>query len=163
MGPLAGESQLRKVLEYIEAGVKEGARIVWGGKRLEDAPYHKGFFVEPTVFSEVKPEMIIAREEIFGPVLSVIRVKSFEEAIETANNCVYGLASSVYTGDISKALKFVKESEVGLTHVNLPTAYKEVQLPFGGIKLSGFGLPEAGQSGAEFFTENKSVYINYRS
>ena len=136
---------------------------MWGGKRIESVPYHKGFFVEPTVFWEVKPEMRIAQEEIFGPVLSVIKVKSFEEAIETANNSIYGLASSVYTRDISKALKFVKESEVGLTHVNLPTAYKEVQLPFGGIKLSGFGLPEAGQSGIEFFTENKSVYINYQT
>ena len=162
MGPLAGESQLRKVLGYIEAGVEEGAKIIWGGKKIESVPYNKGFFVEPTIFIEVKPEMRIAQEEIFGPVLSVIKVESFEEAIETANKCIYGLSSSIYTKDISKALRFVEESEVGLTHVNLPTAYKEVQLPFGGIKLSGFGPPEAGQTGIEFFTRNKTVYINYR-
>ena len=161
MGPLAGETQLKTVLNYIETGKKEGAKVIVGGNRMEAVPYRKGFFVEPTIFVDVKPEMRIAQEEIFGPVLSVIRVQSFEEALEVANNVKQGLSSSVYTGNISKALRFTEESEVGLTHLNLPTSYKEVQLPFGGIKTSGFGLPEAGYTGIEFFTENKSVYINY--
>lgn len=161
MGPLAGESQLKKVMEYIETGKKEGAKIIAGGKRMESSTYDKGFFIEPAIFIDVKPKMRIAQEEIFGPVLSVIRVNSFEKALKTANGVKYGLSSSIYTKDISKALKFVDDSEVGLTHLNLPTSYKEVHLPFGGIKYSGIGLPEAGETGIEFFTENKSVYMNY--
>ncbi len=161
MGPLAGESQLKRVLDYMEIGKKEGAKIILGGKRTESAPYNKGFFVEPTIFVDVKPEMKIAQEEIFGPVLSIIRVNSFEEALKVANGVKHGLSSSVYTRDISRALKFVEDSEVGLTHLNLPTSYKEVHLPFGGIKSSGSGPPEAGETGIEFFTENKSVYLSY--
>ncbi len=161
MGPLAGESQFKKVLDYIEIGREEGAKIIVGGKRMEGSGYDKGFFIEPTIFVDVNPEMRIAQEEIFGPVLSIIRVNSFEEALKVANGVKYGLSSSIYTKDVSKALRFVEDSEVGLTHLNLPTSYKEVHLPFGGIKSSGFGLPEAGETGIEFFTENKSVYINY--
>jgi len=161
MGPLAGESQLKKVLGYIEIGEKEGAKVIVGGKRMEGSKYDKGFFIEPAIFVDVKPEMKIAQEEIFGPVLSVIKVNSFEEALRVANGVKYGLSSSIYTRDISKALRFIKDSEVGLTHINLPTSYKEVHLPFGGIKHSGIGLPEAGETGIEFFTENKSVYVNY--
>jgi len=161
MGPLAGESQLKTVLDYIELGKKEGASILTGGRHLTESPYDKGYFIEPTVFTDVKPDMRIAQEEIFGPVLSIITVKSFEEGITTANNIKYGLSSSIYTNDMAKALKFIKKTEVGLAHVNLHTAYKEPQLPFGGVKASGVGLPEAGETGIEFFTEHKTVYINY--
>ncbi len=161
MGPLAGESQLKKVLDYIEIGKSEGARLIVGGKRIKGSKNDKGFFIEPAIFIDVKPGMRIAREEIFGPVLSIIRVDSFEEALKTANGVRHGLSSSVYTRDISKGLRFIEDSEVGMTHLNLPTSYKEVHLPFGGIKSSGIGLPEAGEKGIEFFTENKSVYINY--
>ena len=161
MGPLAGESQLRKVLQYIETGKKEGAKVAVGGKKMEGDEYDRGFFVEPTVFVDVGADMQIFLEEIFGPVLSVMNVKSFEEALRAANGVRYGLSSSIYTKDVSKALRFFENSEVGLTHLNLPTSYKEVHLPFGGIKCSGFGLPEAGETGIEFFTEHKSVYINY--
>ena len=161
MGPVAGESQLRKVLDYIELGKREGAKLLIGGKRLIGTQYDKGFFIQPTVFTEVKPEMRIAQEEIFGPVLSVIVVDSFEEALEVANNVKYGISSSVYTKNLNRAMGFINKSEVGLTHINLPTSFKEPQLPFGGIKLSGCGFPEAGKTGIEFFTENKSVYINY--
>ena len=162
MGPVAGESQLRKILDYIELGKKEGAKLLIGGKRLTSTQYDKGFFIEPTVFTEVKPEMRIAQEEIFGPVLSVLVVNSFEEALEVANNVKYGLSSSIYTKDLTKGMEFINKSEVGLTHINFPTSFKEPQLPFGGIKSSGYGLPEAGKTGIEFFTESKSVYINYR-
>ena len=161
MGPLAGENQLKRVLEYIEIGKKEGAKLIFGGKRLEGPQYDKGFFVEPAIFSDVKPNMRIAQEEIFGPVLSIIEVDNFQEALFMANKVQYGLSSSIYTKDMSRAMEFIRESEVGLTHVNFPTSFKEPHLPFGGIKSSGHGLPEAGETGIEFFTEIKSVYINY--
>ena len=161
MGPLAGEFQLKRVLEYIELGKKEGAKLIFGGKRLKGTQYDKGFFVEPTIFTDVSPGMRIAQEEIFGPVLSIIEVDNFSQALSIANGVQHGLSSSIYTKDISRAMEFIHESEVGLTHVNFPTSFKEPQLPFGGIKSSGYGLPEAGESGIEFFTENKSVYINY--
>lgn len=161
MGPLAGKSQLERALTYIEAGKREGAKLLLGGHRLTGPPYERGFFLEPTIFSEVTPEMRIAQEEIFGPILSLITVGSFQEALEVTNEVRYGLSSSIYTGDLSKAQEFIKEIEVGLTHVNLPTSYKEPQLPFGGIKYSGAGLPEGGKTGMEFFTEHKTVYLNY--
>ncbi len=161
MGPLAGKSQLERTLAYIETGKKEGAKLLFGGNRLTGPDYDRGFFLEPTVFSGVTPEMRIAREEIFGPVLSLITVDSFPEALKVANGVKYGLSSSIYTGDLARAQEFIDKTEVGLTHVNLPTSYKEPQLPFGGIKLSGAGLPEAGKTGLEFFSEHKTVYLNY--
>ena len=160
MGPVAGEGQLKKILSYIELGKKEGAKLILGGKRLTGSRYDKGFFIEPAVFTEVKPEMKIAQEEIFGPVISVMVVDSFEEALEVANGVKQGLSSSIYTRDLARATEFVQRSEAGLTHVNLPTSFKEPQLPFGGVKLSGYGPPEAGRSGIEFFTENKSIYLS---
>jgi len=163
MGPLAGKSQLERTMAYIETGKKEGAKLLFGGNRLTGPDYDRGFFLEPTVFSGVAPEMRIAREEIFGPVLSLITVDSFPEALEVANGVKYGLSSSLYTGDLARAQEFINKTEVGLTHVNLPTSYKEPQLPFGGIKLSGAGLPEAGKTGLEFFSEHKTVYLNYRT
>src|SRR5690606_18810073 len=102
------------------------------------------------------------KEEIFGPVLSIIEVNSLEEAIEVANNIDFGLSSSIFTTNLGKAFRFIEQTDVGLTHVNLMTAFKEPQLSFGGIKSSGMGIPEAGNTGIEFFTEQKVVYINYR-
>nr|HID59753.1 aldehyde dehydrogenase family protein [Desulfobacterales bacterium] len=160
MGPVAGEEQLKKITSYIELGKKEGAKLIFGGKRLTGYRYDRGFFIEPAIFTQVKPEMKIAQEEIFGPVLSVMAVDSFNEALKVANAVKHGLSSSIYTRDLVRAMEFVNKSEVGLTHINLPTSFKEPQLPFGGIKLSGYGIPEAGRSGIEFFTENKSIYIN---
>ena len=106
--------------------------------------------------------MFLAQEEIFGPVLSIMAVENFEKAVEVANAVKFGLSSSIYTNDLQKALTFVEKTDVGLTHVNLPTAIKEPQLSFGGVKLSGCGIPEAGHTGIEFFTEHKVVYIKYR-
>ena len=162
MGPVCGEAQLRTVLAYIEKGVEEGAALAHGGRRLADGALAHGCFVEPTVFAGVRPEMAIAREEIFGPVLAVIRVEDFEDAVTTANDIAFGLASSVYTSSLERALSFVERTEAGLTHVNMPTAHKEPQLPFGGIKASGAGPPEAGATGLEFFSRHKAVYIKYR-
>ena len=111
------------------------------------------------MFADVTSDMRIAGEEIFGPVLSVMKAADFDDAIRIANDTVYGLASSIFTTSIAKAQRFVEESAVGLCHVNMPTAWKEPQLEFGGIKDSGRGLPEAGETGAEFFTDHKAVYI----
>ena len=159
MGPVAGPQQYRTILDYLEIGKREGARLCVGGSALTDGDHAKGYFIAPTVFADVTPEMSIAREEIFGPVLSVLRAQDFADAVCQANATVYGLASSIYTKDLAKAHRFIEESEVGLCHVNMPTAWKEPQLEFGGIKDSGRGLPEAGKSGALFFTEHQAVYI----
>jgi len=159
MGPVAGPTQYESILSYIEIGKQEGARLCTGGRALTDGDMPNGYFIEPTVFADVTSKMRIAQEEIFGPVLSVMKAADFEDAVRTANDTIFGLASSIYTRDLEKASRFVEESEVGLCHVNMPTAWKEPQLEFGGIKDSGRGLPEAGKTGAEFFTEHKAVYI----
>ncbi|NLX20770.1 MAG: aldehyde dehydrogenase family protein, partial [Phycisphaerae bacterium] len=162
MGPVCGESQLRNILAGIEKGKAEGARLLVGGGRVGEGDLGRGCFVEPTVFADVEPEMFLAQEEIFGPVLSVMAVDGFDEAVRVANGVRFGLASSIYTRDLRKAMTFAEKTDVGLTHVNMPTAFKEPQLSFGGVKLSGQGTPEAGRTGIEFFTEHKVVYVKYR-
>ncbi len=162
MGPVCGKSQLAGVLAYIEKGQEEGARLVAGGRQVDDGELAQGCFIEPTLFTEVTPDMIIAQEEIFGPVLSVVKTTGFDEAIEIANHVKFGLSSSIYTNDLRKALTFLERTDVGLTHVNIPTAFKEPQLSFGGVKRSGCGIPEAGDTGVECFTEHKVAYLKYR-
>ena len=162
MGPVCGTEQLKGILNYIEIGKREGARLLLGGNRLTGPAYDKGCFIAPTLFADVTPSMTIAREEIFGPVLSILEAADFEQAIEIANGVEFGLASSIYTSDLGKAFTFLERTEVGLTHVNLVTALKEPQLSFGGIKASGYGIPEAGKTGIEFFTEHKVAYVKYR-
>ncbi|MGI5849981.1 MAG: aldehyde dehydrogenase family protein [Christensenellales bacterium] len=162
MGPVCGTDQLKSVLEYIEIGKKEGATLALGGERLKGERYATGCFIAPTVFTDVTPEMTIAKEEIFGPVLSIMEVKDCDEAIKVANAVGFGLTSSIYTNDLSNAFLFLEKSHVGVAHVNLMTALKEPQLSFGGVKASGFGIPEAGHTGIEFFSEHKTAYIKYR-
>ncbi len=162
MGPVCGADQLRMVLAHIAAGQKEGAALLAGGLQLREGPLAHGCFIAPTVFADVHPRMAIAREEIFGPVLALMRVPDFEQAVATANDVAFGLASSIFTSSLGRALAFVERTEVGLTHVNLPTAHKEAGLPFGGIKASGVGLPEAGTAGIEFFSRHKAVYVKHR-
>lgn len=162
MGPVCGEKQMTTILEYIRIGLQEGARLAAGGKQVTEGGLANGCFIEPTVFTDVTPQMTIAREEIFGPVLSMIEVSDFDEAVRVANESNYGLCSSIYTASLDRAFTFVERSRVGLVHVNLPTALKDPQLPFGGIGRSGAGLPEAGKTGGEFFTQHKTVYIKYR-
>ncbi|MHB9071841.1 MAG: aldehyde dehydrogenase family protein [Sedimentisphaerales bacterium] len=161
MGPVCGKAQVEGIMASIEKGKTEGARLVIGGNRMMEGSFAKGCFIAPTVFADVKPNMHIAQEEIFGPVLSVITVNSFDEAIEVANGVKFGLSSSIYTRDLEKAMMFIEKTDVGLTHVNIPTSIKEPQLIFGGVKLSGCGIPEAGHTGIEFFTEHKVAYIKY--
>ena len=162
MGPLCGEAQKTDVLSYIAKGKAEGARLRAGGQALSGEQFDDGCFVEPTLFDQVTPDMAIAREEIFGPVLVIITVHSFDEAVDVANDIAYGLSSSIFTRDLSAALTFMERTEVGLAHVNLMSALKEPQLPFGGVKDSGAGPPEAGSTGIEFFSEHKVCYVRYR-
>jgi aldehyde dehydrogenase (NAD+) len=160
MGPLVDENQLKTVLRYIETG-KEGARLLVGGGRMSGAEYDSGYFVAPTVFDQVRWDSVIAQEEIFGPVLSVIRVPDFEEALRVANSVKYGLSSSIYTNDASRIFEFIDRIETGMTHVNAPTVASEAQLPFGGMKATGVGLREMGRMAIDFYTELKAVYIDY--
>jgi aldehyde dehydrogenase (NAD+) len=162
MGPVCGAKQKADVLRYVEQGRAEGARLLTGGTALDGEGHTAGCFVAPTVFDGVTAAMTIAREEIFGPVLAIIAVGSFEEAVEVANGVAYGLSSSIFTNDLKRALTYMERAEVGLAHVNLMTALKEPQLAFGGVKESGAGLPEAGSSGIEFFTHHKVCYVRYR-
>lgn len=159
MGPVCGEAQLKNILSGIEKGKSEGAKIVIGGGQLKEGGLAKGCFIEPTIFTSVTPEMYIAQEEIFGPVLSVIAVDDFQQAMDVADNVRFGLSSSIFTNDLEKAHLFIDRTDVGLTHVNMSTAYKEPQLSFGGIRQSGSGIPEAGHTGIEFFTDHKVVYL----
>jgi alpha-ketoglutaric semialdehyde dehydrogenase len=163
MGPVCGATQLKTVLDYIEIGKNENARLIAGGSRITDGALANGCFIAPTVFDRVTPEMTIAREEIFGPLLSIMSVDDFDHAIRVANATDFGLSASVFTRDLGKAMSFVDQVEVGMVHVNEITAYKEPAFSFGGVKDSGYGIPEAGETGIEFFTEHKVVYVNYNS
>ena len=159
MGPVCGTGQLESILKFIRIGQAEGATLLIGGRQITDKGFEDGCFIEPTVFGNVESSMTIAQEEIFGPALSILTVEDFEEALKVANDTRFGLCSSIFTTNLKNAMRFIAGTEVGLTHVNAITAYKEPQLPFGGIKESGIGIPEAGSTGLEFFTNRKSVYI----
>jgi acyl-CoA reductase-like NAD-dependent aldehyde dehydrogenase len=161
MGPSVSASQLKTVAEYVKIGIDEGAKLVAGGHVLTDGDYGKGFFHEPTVFAEVKADMRIAQEEIFGPVTAIIRCDSLEHAIEIGNGVKYGLSSSIYTRDVNKAFMAMRDMITGIFYVNAPTIGAEVHLPFGGVKETGNGHREAGVAGIDVFTEWKSIYIDY--
>jgi len=161
MGPAVDEAQLKTDLHYIEIAQSEGARMAAGGKRLTGAALNKGYFVEPTIFTGVQPGMRIHQEEVFGPVVGIVEVESFEEAVAAANAVEFGLSSSIYTRDANAAMAFVERSEVGMVHVNNPTVGGEAQLPFGGWKSTGIGEREMAEQGAEFFTQLKTVFFDY--
>lgn len=161
IGPSVDESQFKTVLSYIDIGREDGATLVCGGTRATGNGLDKGYFVQPTVFDRVTPDMRIAREEIFGPVLSVMRVKNFEEAMEVANDCEYGLSSSIFSNDAARIFRFVDEIETGMTHINSPTTGGEAHIPFGGIKGTGIGDREQGSTALDFYTELKVVYVDY--
>jgi len=159
MGPAVDEGQWKTDLEYIEIGKSEGARLVTGGGQPKGLG--NGYFVEPTVFDNVRPEMRIFREEIFGPILSFARADDLAQAIQFANSVEFGLTTSIFTRDIDAVMRFVEEVETGMVHVNEPTIGGEAQLPFGGIKATGVGEREMSEEGLHFFTELKTVFINY--
>jgi alpha-ketoglutaric semialdehyde dehydrogenase len=161
VGPLVDAKQFRNVLRYIDVGKEDGASLVAGGGPADGAGLRKGYFVKPTVFAGVTPDMRIAREEIFGPVLSVMRVQDFEEALRVANDSEYGLSSSIFTNDAARIFRFVDEIETGMTHVNSPTTGGEAHVPFGGIKSTGIGEREQGSTALDFYTELKVVYVDY--
>ncbi|CAN5795900.1 aldehyde dehydrogenase family protein [soil metagenome] len=161
MGPSVDEKQFKTVLKYIDIGREDGANLLCGGKRAVGEGLENGYFVEPTVFDFVTPDMRIAREEIFGPVLSVLRVEDFDEAMRVANDCDYGLSSSIFTSDASRIFRFVDEIETGMTHINSPTTGGEAHIPFGGIKATGIGEREQGSTALDFYTELKVVYVDY--
>jgi len=159
MGPAVDDKQWKTDLEYIQLGKQEGARLVLGGKKPERPG--KGYFVEPTIFDNVSPGMRIFREEIFGPVLSITTASNLDEALSFANGVEYGLTTSIFTQNIDSVMNFVEEVETGMVHVNEPTIGGEAQLPFGGTKATGVGEREMAEEGLNFFTELKTVFINY--
>jgi aldehyde dehydrogenase (NAD+) len=161
VGPVVNKEQLKSINDYVQVGKEEGAKLLCGGNILTEGDFAKGCFHEPTIFGEVKPSMRIAQEEIFGPVVSVISVSSFDEAIEVANGTEYGLSLSMYTQDVNRAFRAIEELESGIVYINAPTIGAEIQLPFGGVKQTGNGHREAGSTAIDQFTEWKSIYIDY--
>ena len=159
MGPAVDESQWQTDFRYIEVGKNEGARLVVGGGKPEGLD--RGYFIQPTIFDNVSPEMRIFREEIFGPILSITTADNLEKAINIANSVDFGLTTSIFTQDVDSVMRFVDEVETGMVHVNEPTIGGEAQLPFGGIKATGVGDREMAEEGLNFFTELKTVFINY--
>jgi len=157
IGPLINKAAQDKSARYVEIGHREGAKLLAGGK----IPKMKGFFFEPTLFTDCTIDMRIAQEEIFGPVISIIPVKNFDEAIDAINSVEYGLSSAIYTRDIDKAFDAMMKIEAGITYINSSTIGAEVHLPFGGIKHTGIGTREAGIEGINEFSETKTVYIDY--
>lgn len=157
VGPLINKAAQEKSVYYVEVGRKEGAKLVIGG----EIPEMEGFFFEPTLFTDCSIEMRIAQEEIFGPVVSLISVETFDEAIDVMNSIEYGLSSAIYTRDVDKALDAITKIEAGLTYVNSSTIGSEVHLPFGGVKHTGIGAREGGIEGINEFSETKTVYIDY--
>lgn len=159
IGPCVDENQMNTVLSYIDIGKKEGGKILCGGRRLTEGNYAKGYFVEPTVFTDITPTMRIAQEEIFGPVVAILPAKDFKDAIDIANNVKFGLSASIVTNDLSKTFEFINSIESGLMMVNLPSAGLDFHMPFGGTKESGFGMKEQGPVAIDFYTELKIVYL----
>ncbi|MGC2768007.1 MAG: aldehyde dehydrogenase family protein [Candidatus Acidiferrum sp.] len=161
MGPAINENQLKTDLSYVDIGKAEGARLKCGGNRLDKGEYQSGYFMEPTVFVDVDPQMRIAQEEIFGPVVSIIACDDLEDAIEIANGIDYGLSSALYTKDVNKAFVAMRDLQAGITYINAPTIGAEVHLPFGGVKATGNGHREGGLGAIDFFSEWKSIYVDY--
>ena len=157
VGPLINRAALEKVASYTEIGKDEGAKLLTGGEAVAG----EGFFYRPTVFADVEPGMRIAQEEIFGPTTALIPVNSFEEAVAAANSVSYGLSSSIFTRDVNRAFRAMRDLQAGITYINAGTTGAEVHLPFGGTKDTGNGHREAGQAALDVFTEWKSIYVDY--
>lgn len=161
VGPCVNEGQLNTDHEYVEIGKAEGAKLMCGGERAMEGDLKKGWFYKPTIFTNVKAGMRIEQEEIFGPVLSVIKVKDLDEAIDVLNDTVYGLSSSLYTRNVNDSFRAIRDIKAGITYINAPTIGAEAHLPFGGVKETGNGHREGGWAVYDFFSELKTVYIDY--
>lgn len=162
IGPLANEKQLKNVMKYIEIGQEDGATLVYGGKRLSNPEFQQGYYVQPAIFTNVKPNHRIAKEEIFGPVVAVIEVDTYEKAIKVANDVEYGLSASIVTNNLKIANQFTKDIQAGTVKVNRTTTGNLINAPFGGLKKSSTStFRESGRVGLEFFTQLKTVYIGY--
>jgi alpha-ketoglutaric semialdehyde dehydrogenase len=161
VGPVINRAAIEKIHSYTEIGRDEGARVLTGGEIATEGDLAKGFYYRPTVFGDVEPGMRVAQEEIFGPATSLIKVRDFDEAIRVSNGIRFGLSSSIYTRDVNKAFRAMRDLEAGITYINAGTTGAEVHLPFGGTKDTGNGHREAGQAALDVFTEWKSIYVDY--
>jgi alpha-ketoglutaric semialdehyde dehydrogenase len=161
MGPCINEQQLQTVMKYVAVGTGEGAKLSAGGHRLETGSHAKGWFHEPTVFTDCGPKMRICQEEIFGPVVAVIPFDTFDDAISIANDVSYGLSAAIYTRNVNHAFVAQRDLEAGIVYVNAPTIGAETHLPFGGTKNTGNGHREAGLAALDFYSEWKTVYVDY--
>jgi len=161
VGPVINQSALDKIHSYTEIGVEEGATLLTGGEVAGEGDLAKGFYYRPTIFGDVDPEMRIAQEEIFGPTTALIPVEDADEAIRVSNGVRFGLSSSIFTQDVNRAFRAMRDLEAGITYINAGTIGAEVHLPFGGTKDTGNGHREAGQAALDFYTEWKSVYVDY--
>lgn len=161
VGPVVNKAALEKINHYVQIGIQQGATLLRGGKILEKLPYDKGFYFEPTLFTDVTPEMIIAQEEIFGPVISIIEVDSLERAIEVNNGVKFGLSSSIFSQDVNTIFKAQHLLDTGIVYVNAGTTGAEIHLPFGGTKGTGNGHRDSGQAALDVYTEWKSIYVDY--
>jgi len=161
VGPVINGAALEKIHSYTQVGIDDGATLLTGGEIASDGDLGKGYFYRPTIFGDVEAGMRIAQEEIFGPTLSLIRVRDEAEAVRVSNGIAYGLSSSIFTRDVNRAFRAMRDLEAGITYINAGTIGAEVHLPFGGTKDTGNGHREAGQAALDVFTEWKSVYVDY--
>jgi aldehyde dehydrogenase (NAD+) len=161
VGPVINKGALEKIDSYTRIGIDEGAKLLTGGEVASGNGLDRGFYYRPTLFGDVDPQMRIAQEEIFGPTVALIRVKDFDEAVRVSNGIRFGLSSSIFTADVNKAFRAMRDLVAGITYVNAGTTGAEVHLPFGGTKDTGNGHREAGQAALDVFTEWKSIYVDY--
>jgi aldehyde dehydrogenase (NAD+) len=161
VGPVINQAALDKIHSYTQVGIDEGASLLTGGEVVSGNGLEKGFYYRPTIFGDVDAQMRIAQEEIFGPTTAVIKVRDVDEAIAVSNGIRYGLSSSIFTQDVNKAFRAMRDLKAGITYINAGTIGAEVHLPFGGVKDTGNGHREAGQAALDFFTEWKSIYVDY--
>jgi alpha-ketoglutaric semialdehyde dehydrogenase len=161
VGPVINKRALEKIHSYTGIGKDEGAKLLTGGEVATDNGLDKGFFYRPTIFGDVDPQMRVAQEEIFGPTTALIRVRDLDDAVRVSNGVKFGLSSSIFTRDVNKAFRAMRDLEAGITYINAGTIGAEVHLPFGGTKDTGNGHREAGQAALDVFTEWKSIYVDY--
>src|SRR5712692_6345090 len=161
MGPLVNTGRVKAVQEYAEIGKQEGAKLVLGGSPLTGGDYREGAYYEPTIFTDVAPSMRIAREEVFGPLLSIVPIDSYEEAIKVANSTEYGLSTAIFTESSRLSFRAMRDIESGLVYINAPTTGAEIHMPFGGMKASGNGHRELGKKAVEEFSETKTIFVSY--